>query len=223
MLEAIHRFISRARPRRIRFAHGPEGIAEAGHRDYVGGLWDEIGRLQFDFLVSQGLRPDHVLLDIACGSLRAGVHLIPYLEPGHYLGIDKEEELIRAGVERELDPAVREEKRPEFVVSAAFEFDRFTARPDYAIAQSLFTHLPEPLVRLCFARLRDVIQPDGVLFATYFESSRRKRNPRTPHDHAIFRYTRHAMTAFGGRRWTAEYIGGWGHPRGQVMVRYRPA
>ena len=66
--------------------HGPEGIKEMGHRQYVGGCWDEIGRLQFDYLVSQGLRPNHYLLDIACGSLRAGIHFIPYLEPGHYLG-----------------------------------------------------------------------------------------------------------------------------------------
>src|SRR6476620_10345865 len=73
--------------------HGVEGIRQLGHRDYVGGLWDEIGQLQFDFLVSNGLKPQHYLLDIACGSLRAGIHFIPYLETGHYLGIDKEPEL----------------------------------------------------------------------------------------------------------------------------------
>ena len=50
------------------------GVRRLGHRAFVGGdgdLWDRIGRLQFDFLVSQGLRPEHVLLDFACGSLRA--------------------------------------------------------------------------------------------------------------------------------------------------------
>ena len=88
--------------------HGPEGIKKAGHRQYVGGYWDEIGRLQFEYLVSQGLRPHHYLLDIACGALRAGIHFIPYLEPGHYLGIDKEADLIQAGTEKELNPEVRE-------------------------------------------------------------------------------------------------------------------
>ena len=46
---------------------GPEGIATLGHRDYVGGRWEELGRLQFDFLCDHGLRPEHVLLDVACG------------------------------------------------------------------------------------------------------------------------------------------------------------
>jgi hypothetical protein len=60
---------------------GPEGIKEVGHRKYVGGIREEHGRRRFDFLVSQGLLPRHDLLDIACGSLRAGIHLIHYLGP----------------------------------------------------------------------------------------------------------------------------------------------
>jgi len=84
--------------------------------------------------VSQGLAPHHVLLDIACGSLRGGVHFIPYLEPGNYLGIDKEAELIQLGRREELPAGLEDERRPEFVVSGSFEFDLFTKRPDYALA-----------------------------------------------------------------------------------------
>src|SRR5664279_2409282 len=120
---------------------GPKGVAEVGHRSYIGGLWDEVGQLQFDFIVAQGLQPQHVFLDIACGSLRAGVWFIPYLDAGNYLGIEKEAELVERGVEHELRPEVAAEKRPEFVISDRFEFARFSKRPDYAIAQSLFTHL----------------------------------------------------------------------------------
>jgi hypothetical protein len=35
----------------------PQGEAvlqKRGHRNYVGGMWDEIGRLQFDFSSSKG-------------------------------------------------------------------------------------------------------------------------------------------------------------------------
>src|SRR3954467_1442195 len=100
------------------FLRGRErAIKRNGHRRYVGGSWDEFGRLQFDFLVGQGLRPENVLVDVACGSLRAGVHLIPYLDPGNYLGIEKERLLIEGGLEHELPAAVREERRPELVVS----------------------------------------------------------------------------------------------------------
>ena len=31
------------------------------HREAVGGLWEEMGRLQFDFVANQGLKPDHKL------------------------------------------------------------------------------------------------------------------------------------------------------------------
>jgi hypothetical protein len=46
---------------------GPAGIAMADHRSYVGGQWDVLGKLQFEFLLQRGLRPDDILLDIACG------------------------------------------------------------------------------------------------------------------------------------------------------------
>ena len=204
--------------------HGPEGIREVGHRQYVGGMWDEIGRMQFDFLVSQGLRPHHYLLDIACGSLRAGIHFIPYLEPGHYLGIDKEADLIRAGVENELDPEVRQARQPVLLVDGDFAFDKFDVRPDYALAQSLFTHLTPPLIENCLRNLRGVIGDDGAFYATYFESADRHDNPVEAHDAAGFCYTRAEMERFGqSTGWRFEYIGDWGHPRGQIIVRYRPA
>src|ERR1700678_1283527 len=51
---------------------GALGLNLLGHREYVGGLWEVIGKLQFDFLISRGLKPEHVFLDIACGPLRGG-------------------------------------------------------------------------------------------------------------------------------------------------------
>src|SRR5712691_3540887 len=80
-----------------------EAEVRAGrHRACVGGLWDEIGQLQIDFLVSRGLLPHHRLLDVGCGSLRGGVKLIKYLDAGHYAGIDLHESLLDAGYEIEL-------------------------------------------------------------------------------------------------------------------------
>ncbi len=49
-----------------------EQIDAGTHRDMVGGMWEEIGRLQFEFLRARGLKPSHRLLDIGCGSLRGG-------------------------------------------------------------------------------------------------------------------------------------------------------
>ena len=88
-----------------------------------------------------GVGPGTRLLDIACGSLRAGCRFVPYLERGNYLGIDIDSGLIKHGRNHELGPTLCEIKQPEFVISSDFEFSRFSKRPDFAIAQSLFTHL----------------------------------------------------------------------------------
>jgi SAM-dependent methyltransferase len=209
------------RPPRI--SHGPAGIAEVGHREYVGGHWEELGRLQFDFLVARGLAPHHYLLDIGCGPLRGGRLFIAYLEPGHYLGIDKEEDLIAAGIELELGRDLLEQKRPQLLVSSEFAFERFGAAPDVALAQSVFTHLPPAHIAACLGRLQPRMAPRGALYATYYKTHVERANPDAPHDHGYFAYTRGQMQDLGRRAgWTMEYIGQWGHPRGQVMVRYVP-
>ena len=222
-IPATRWLVGNTRTRKQSKPQGQLGIQEIGHRAYVGGHWDKIGKLQFDFLVKEGLQPHHYLLDIACGSLRAGVHFIPYLEPGHYLGIEKEEGLIHAAIEKELDRELYRRKKPCLVVSAAFEFDKFQDRPHYALAQSLFTHLPPPLIDTCFKKLRQFIRDDGVFYATFQQTEVEISNPSEPHDHGYFGYTRQQMENFGTRNgWTAEYIGDWNHPRRQKIVRFRP-
>ncbi|MGP7735212.1 class I SAM-dependent methyltransferase [Oceanimonas smirnovii] len=204
----------------------PEGIDTInaiGHRDYVGGHWEEIGQLQFNFLVAQGLQPEHTFLDIACGSLRGGVHFINYLLSGNYLGLDKEQELINRGIEHELGKKQEAEKKPEFVISDCFEFGKFSKIPDYAIAQSLFTHLTEEDIRLCLTNLKAFAGDKPLtFFATFFEcETPQKGELETSHSHAKFEYTRQQMEQFGKEAgWHMEYIGDWNHPRGQVIAQY---
>lgn len=200
---------------------GATGIGTLGPKGYVGGLWEELGELQFRFLVDQGLKPEHVLLDIGCGCLRGGIRFIRYLEPGHYLGMDKEPLLLEAG-KRELGPDLLREKRPELLASGSFAFARFSRRPQWALAQSLFTHLcPRDLER-CLARLRRVMAPGGVFYATFFEAESPSQNPRASHSLGYFAYTRQEMEEFGSRHgWNPRYIGEWNHPRNQRIMLFR--
>lgn len=202
-------------------SHGPVGIQQVGHRQYVGGLWEEIGRLQFDLLLREGLLPHHYYLDIACGSLRGGVHFIPYLERGHYLGLDKEEALIQAGIEQELGENLFQEKQPQFVISKDFEVEKFERQPDYVLAQSLFTHLPKDLIIKCLSKVRQVSKKETLFFATFFERATPVKNPSAPHDHKAFFYTKEEMEKFGQQSgWNMRYIGDWNHPKQQSLVCY---
>lgn len=51
----------------------------------IGGNWEEMGQMQLDFLVARGLAPHHRLLDLGCGTLRAGRHFIRLLEAGNFV------------------------------------------------------------------------------------------------------------------------------------------
>jgi SAM-dependent methyltransferase len=66
--------------------------------------WATQRRFQFDFLTSNGLQPEHRLLDVGCGTLRGGIPLIEYLHAGNYTGVE-----VRA--------AVLEEARKELAES----------------------------------------------------------------------------------------------------------
>ncbi|WP_052027133.1 class I SAM-dependent methyltransferase [Rhodovulum sp. PH10] len=128
-----------------------EGVRAGAHRELIGGLWDEIGRLQLDFLLTQGLLPTNHVLDIGCGSLRAGVRLVRYLDSGHYFGTDLNESLLQAGYEIEIAREGLQDKLPRtnLVTDGEFDFSWCAVSFDVAIAQSVFTHLPLNDLRVC--------------------------------------------------------------------------
>lgn len=215
------RFLRMGRPDQR--PEGSAGIAQLGHREYVGGRWEEIGRLQFDFLVRHGLRPHHLLLDVACGSLRAGVYLIPYLERGNYWGLEKETDLIEAGLKRELDPQIRSTKEPQFIITADFDVTPLPRPADFVLIHSLFTHLPLSVIQHCLRQILQASQPETICYATFFEAATSRSNPGTPHDHESFFHTREEMNSCSlAAGWSPEYLGDWGHPRGQKMLRLTP-
>jgi len=77
-------------------------VADGEHRSFIGGMWNEIGTLQFEYLKSKGLKPAHKLLDVGCGSLRGGVHFVSYLNSHNYYGFDLNASLIEAGINIEI-------------------------------------------------------------------------------------------------------------------------
>lgn len=207
-------------------------IAAGAHRRFVGGKWESIGRLQRDFVIAQGLKPHMNFLDVGCGSFRAGRLLAEYLEPERYYGIDANESLIKAGWEHELTEDQRQRMtQANLRVTDRFDAD-FGVRFDMALAQSLFTHLSLNFIRLCLFRLSAVMRPGGVFFATYFEQPDDfpldeifvppYGGRRRFHERNIFWYYQGDIAwAANAADWSFEYIGDWGHPRGQVMAAFR--
>jgi SAM-dependent methyltransferase len=208
---------------------GRQSVSNVPHRQAVGGAWDEIGKLQFDFLVQHGLRPHHRLVDVGCGSLRGGVHFIRYLDDGHYYGIDREQWLLAAGREIELPRAGLEDRTVHLLCRDDFDLTQFGIEFDYALAQSVFTHLPWNSVLRCLVNVQRALCSRGEFYATFFEDKDgthrispirhevggRVTYPDQDPYHYEFSVFRELAQRVGLE---VDYIGDWGHPRNQVMM-----
>jgi ubiquinone/menaquinone biosynthesis C-methylase UbiE len=208
----------------------PAEITAGKHRDAVGGLWDEIGRLQCDFLISAGLRPGHRFCDVGCGALRGGVHFVKYLDPGHYHGLDFNASLIEAG-KQELQLAGLSDRDAKLLINDRFELFRFNVEFDHGIAQSVFTHLPLNHIIGCLVQVKRTLAPRGSFHATYFEASRpahlepKVQTPggiQTRYDTDPFHYSFEEMR-FAARLadLAVERVENWNHPRAQQMLCFK--
>lgn len=201
--------------------HGDVFDGSIPPRTFVGGMWDEIGTLQIEFMKSQGLEPGDVFVDVACGALRAGRFFIRYLDEGNYLGLEAEAGLVTHGTEHEVPAEILVAKQPEFVISRDFEFQKFSKKPTFGIANSLFTHLNPHDILLCLNNLRATVEPGMKFYASFFEVSGAIDNHSLSHAREMFYYTQAEMSEFGEESgFEARYIGGWDHPRRQMMMLY---
>lgn len=150
-----------------------KGLTPGAHhyRAFVGPpeRYDLIAAMQFNLLTLLGMREEHFLLDIGCGSLRGGRLFIPYLLPDHYFGTEPEQWLIDEGIEKELGRDVLRVKRPVFSNDAGFSLSQFNRQFDYILAQSIFSHAPEFQIARCLAEARQVMKPTAIFAATFFE------------------------------------------------------
>jgi len=153
---------------------GPASGVEERYRAYVGPEpeYDLMGATQFRLLASLGLRSGHKLLDLGCGSLRAGRLLIPYLEPGNYHGIEPNAWLVEEGVKQQLGRDAIEIKQPRFDTNDRFDCSVFGERFDFIVAQSIFSHTGLALFRAGLASAAGALAPRGLILATFSEGPR---------------------------------------------------
>lgn len=201
------------------------------HREIIGGLWEELGTLQLEFMQRRGLQPQSLLLDVGCGTLRGGVKFVQYLHPNHYFGIDISQSLLEAGYAHEIAPHQHlADKLPPRNLQCidTFEATGFGRQFDYALAQSVFTHLTFNSIRLCLENIAKVLKPGGQFCATWFRipddqpTGIPQQHPggiithanKDPYHYRIADF-QHAIRALP---WTLEDELDWAHPRGQRML-----
>lgn len=156
------RGISAADARRLR-------AGEAHYSAYVGppAQWDFMGATQFRLLTALGLRSTHRLLDLGCGSLRAGRFLMMYLDAGNYFGIEPNTWLLSDAIEREIGQSLVDLKRPSFNDTQQFDTEAFGVQFDFIVAQSIFSHAGPELVAKALSSCARSLGPDGIALVTF--------------------------------------------------------
>jgi SAM-dependent methyltransferase len=150
-----------------------EAAATDQHLNFVGVReeYDLMGAMQFSVMCALGLRDGHRLLDIGCGSLRAGRLFIPYLAPGNYTGLEPNRWLVEEAIDRELGRELMALRAPTFLHNETFDVSG--QEPfDFVLAQSIATHTGPEMTRALFGSIRDALAPSGVAAVTFIHGPR---------------------------------------------------
>lgn len=199
----------------------------APHRIAFGEHWTEVGQWQFDFLRSHGLEPHHHVLDLGCGSLATAVHLIPFLRPGRFVGVDRHTGWVHEAIRIELPRAgIKREDAPIFL-SDTFDVAEIPGTFDYAFAESVFASLPLHGVARCIVGVVRKLNPSGRFYAswyenpdpTQFEPIAHPSGPTTYPDREPYHHPFDLIAAVcesAGAQ--IERVPASGHPRGESML-----
>ncbi|MFM2387776.1 MAG: hypothetical protein RL660_2533 [Bacteroidota bacterium] len=152
----------------------PKGLVYTG-----GGDFEAVGANVVKMLVEKhGLQPQHALLDIGSGIGRIAIPLTKVLSEGKYCGFD----VVQTGVDWCTKNISN--KHPHFVFSYVelnndlyrndgqsadqFRFPYEDESFDFAVANSLYTHMMPAEVQHYYTELFRVLKPGGKCYATFF-------------------------------------------------------
>ncbi|QFG20112.1 class I SAM-dependent methyltransferase [Actinomadura sp. WMMB 499] len=194
-------------------ARDPE--AAVGSRSH--GRWLALGRMQFDYLLEHGLKPDDRMLEIGCGNLRAGWRFIDHLETGNYYGIDISPDILLAA-QKTLVRHDLADKLPHLMLVDDLKL-RFLPAGHFTVvhAHSVFSHSPLDVIDECLANVGRVLAPGGFFDFTF------DRTEGAEH-HVLredFYYRTETLTRLAERHgFTARFMADWEElPHGQSKIR----
>jgi len=184
--------------------------------------WLARGQQQFDYLVRHGLKPDHKMLDIGCGTLRAGRLFIDYLDTGNYHGIDISPDILFSAQQTVMEFGLQG-KLPHLVVVRdnrfAFLPDRYF---DVVHAHRVFSHSPIEVIEECLAHVERILKPDGFFDFTFDRTTALDHHV----SHEVFYYRTETLIALANRYGLdARSLDDWDErldPQARIRVTRRP-
>lgn len=144
-------------------------IDEEEYKKYLGGgadAWTTRGLFQLELLKDRGLSQTSSCLDLGCGPLRAGMHIIAYLGRGGYVGIDFNSSFINAA-QGVIAKQGLLDKDPVVQLSTDFTISDPARIFDYAIAFSVLNHCDERSKKMFFDRIPARLGENGKLLISH--------------------------------------------------------
>ncbi|MCX4905222.1 class I SAM-dependent methyltransferase [Streptomyces sp. NBC_00878] len=168
--------------------------------------WTQIGLMQFDYLVRHGLKPEHRMLEIGCGNLRAGRLFIDYLENGHYYGIDISPDILIAAQDTLVQEGLQA-RLPHLTLTDDLTFAFLPdAHFDVVHAHSVFSHSPPDVIEECFAHVGRILAPGGFFDFTFDRTEGREHQVL----HEDFYYRTETLVELAGKHGlSARFMDDW--------------
>ncbi|HTZ20285.1 MAG TPA: class I SAM-dependent methyltransferase [Opitutaceae bacterium] len=128
----------------------------------VGGMYDQIGFLEYSLLRHIGLQPEHNIVDVGCGSGRLAAKLYPYLR-GNYVGTDILPEVV------DFARAKYPWRNFQFLAVPDCRIPVDDASAEYVTFFSVFTHLVDEDCYRYLREARRVAQSRARIVVTFLD------------------------------------------------------
>jgi hypothetical protein len=90
------------------------------------------------------------------------------LDPGHYFGIEPNQEMLNLGLRELVEPEIAERAEAHFSSNDDFDFSVFGEKFDFVVARSIWTHASRDQISAMLASFAATAAPNGVFLTSYY-------------------------------------------------------